>query len=156
MFVNDVLVIERGAVAMAHIVKAKPAGVWGRAGMLAWAMEYVVAVDGTRIPKAHTRLLLDGELDGWERYDDVVGQALFDHRVDQRVQHRHVGVGVELQGAPGVVRQLGDDERPHDCRRAPRGRSPICWRLASKSSPAPSRPCRSAWSAIRTTRWPSH
>ena len=30
-------------------------------------------LDGTRIPKAHTRLLLDGELDGWERYDDVVG-----------------------------------------------------------------------------------
>ncbi|MEY2420736.1 MAG: long-chain acyl-CoA synthetase [Acidimicrobiaceae bacterium] len=29
-------------------------------------------LDAKRVPKAHTRLLLDGELAGWERYEDVV------------------------------------------------------------------------------------
>ena len=71
VFVNDVLVIERGAVAMAHIVKAKPAGVWGRAGMLAWAMEYVVAVDGTRIP-----IKVTGQENGKNRAFAIAGGAL--------------------------------------------------------------------------------
>jgi long-chain acyl-CoA synthetase len=31
------------------------------------------ALDETRVPKATTRLLLGGELPGWERYEDVVG-----------------------------------------------------------------------------------
>jgi hypothetical protein len=50
VFINDVLVIDRDAVARARVIKTRPAGRWGRAGMLAWKMEYVVGVDGTRIP----------------------------------------------------------------------------------------------------------
>src|ERR1044071_405382 len=52
VYVNDTLVIDRGAVARAHVVKAKSARAWGRAGMLAWEMEYVVAVEGTQVPIA--------------------------------------------------------------------------------------------------------
>ena len=50
IFVNNVLVIERGALAQGKVTRVKPAATLGRAGMLAWEMEYVVAVDGTRIP----------------------------------------------------------------------------------------------------------
>lgn len=62
VFVDDVLVIERGAVAKARVVKAKSARVLGRAGMIAWEMEYVVGVDGTRIPIA-----LSGKNNGTNR-----------------------------------------------------------------------------------------
>ena len=37
-----------------------------------------------------------------------VGQAFFNHRVDQRVQHGHIGVCLELQGAPGVLPDVGN------------------------------------------------
>lgn len=50
VFVNTVLVIDRGAIATARVIKSKRAGSWGRAGTLNFAMEDVVAVDGTRIP----------------------------------------------------------------------------------------------------------
>jgi len=50
VLVNGVLVIDRGAVANARIIKSKPAGSWGRGGTLEFAMENVVAVDGTRVP----------------------------------------------------------------------------------------------------------
>ena len=50
VFVNSVLVIDRGAIATARVTKSKRAGSWGRAGALNFAMEDVVAVDGSRIP----------------------------------------------------------------------------------------------------------
>ena len=50
VFVNGVLVIDRGAVARARVIKSKRAGSWGRAGTLDFAIEDVVAVDGTRVP----------------------------------------------------------------------------------------------------------
>lgn len=50
VLVNGVLVIDRGAVATARVIKSKRAGSWGRGGTLEFAMENVVAVDGTRIP----------------------------------------------------------------------------------------------------------
>jgi len=50
VLVNNMLVIPRDAIAVARIIRSKPAGRWGRAGMLAWEMEYVFALDGTRIP----------------------------------------------------------------------------------------------------------
>ena len=50
VYVNKVLVIERGAVARAHVVKSQPARLLGRAGMIAWELEYVVGVDGSQIP----------------------------------------------------------------------------------------------------------
>jgi predicted metal-binding protein len=48
--VDGVLVIEPGATATGRVVLAQRGGHFGRAGRLAWAMEYVTAVDGTRIP----------------------------------------------------------------------------------------------------------
>ncbi len=71
IFVNNVLVIDRGAVAKARVVKAKSARAWGRAGMLAWEMEYVVAVDGSRIP-----ITLSGKQKGANRSAVMAGGAL--------------------------------------------------------------------------------
>jgi hypothetical protein len=71
IFVNNVLVIERGAVARARVVKAKSARALGRAGMLAWEMEYVVGVDGTRIP-----ITLSGKQNGANRTALMAGGAL--------------------------------------------------------------------------------
>jgi hypothetical protein len=50
VLVNGVLVINRGAVARGRVTKSKRAGFWGRPGKLDFAMEDVLAVDGTRIP----------------------------------------------------------------------------------------------------------
>ena len=50
IYVKKALVIERGAVARAHVVKSQPARLLGRAGMIAWELEYVVGIDGSRIP----------------------------------------------------------------------------------------------------------
>lgn len=71
VFVDNVLVIERGAVARARVVKAKSAGAWGRAGMLAWELEYIVAVDGTRIP-----ITLAGKESGTNRTAAMAGGAV--------------------------------------------------------------------------------
>lgn len=48
--IDGVIVIARGARATARVTKAKKGGSWGRAGQLAWMMQDVVAVDGTRVP----------------------------------------------------------------------------------------------------------
>jgi hypothetical protein len=48
--VDGVLVIEPGATATGRVVLAERGGHFGRAGRLAWTMENVTAVDGTRIP----------------------------------------------------------------------------------------------------------
>ena len=37
----------------------------------------------------------------------LVRQAFIDHGVDQRIEHGHVGVGLELQRAPGVFADVG-------------------------------------------------
>lgn len=50
VLVDGVLAIAPGAVAKARVIEARKARSLGRAGALAWIMEYVVAVDGTRIP----------------------------------------------------------------------------------------------------------
>jgi len=71
IFVNDVLVIERGAVARARVVKVQRARGWGRAGMLAWELQYVVAVDGTRIP-----IQLAGKQSGKNRSAAIAGSAV--------------------------------------------------------------------------------
>src|SRR5215216_891919 len=71
IFVNDVLVIERGAVARARVVKVQRARGWGRAGMLAWELQYVVAVDGTRIP-----IQLAGKQSGKNRSAAIAGRAV--------------------------------------------------------------------------------
>jgi len=71
VFVGDVLVIERGAVAKARVVRAKSASAWGRAGMLAWEMDYIIAVDGTHIP-----ITLRGKQSGTSRTAAMAGGAL--------------------------------------------------------------------------------
>lgn len=48
--VNGVTIIERGAPAKARVAVAKKSGRWGRSGKLGWAMQDVLAADGTRLP----------------------------------------------------------------------------------------------------------
>ena len=71
IFVNGILVIERGAVARARVVKVQRARGWGRAGMLAWELQYVVGVDGTQIP-----IQLAGKQSGKNRSAAIAGGAL--------------------------------------------------------------------------------
>jgi hypothetical protein len=48
--INGATLIARGARATARVTKAKKGGSWGRAGQLAWSMQDVIGVDGSRIP----------------------------------------------------------------------------------------------------------
>ena len=50
VLVDGVIVIAVGATATGRVVKASRGGHWGRAGRIAWTMQDVTAVDGTRIP----------------------------------------------------------------------------------------------------------
>lgn len=59
---EGVTIIAEGATATARVVKASRGGHFGRAGRLAWKMEYVLAVDGTKIPlQAPGRLVGDSK-----------------------------------------------------------------------------------------------
>jgi hypothetical protein len=71
IFVNEVLVVEHGAAAVARVVKQKRAGLVGRPGMLAWEMLYVTAVDGTQVP-----VQLAGKQHGTSRRAAIVGGAV--------------------------------------------------------------------------------
>ena len=53
--VNGTTIIESGAVATARVIKAKKGGSWGRAGQIAFAMQDVAAVDGSRVPLQFTK-----------------------------------------------------------------------------------------------------
>ena len=50
VFVDGALVIPRGTIARAKIVRLKKAKSWGRGGALTFEMEQIVAIDGQRIP----------------------------------------------------------------------------------------------------------
>lgn len=50
VYVDGVLAVARGAVAKAHIIKARKAQVLGRGGMFTWTLDHVIGVDGTQIP----------------------------------------------------------------------------------------------------------
>src|SRR6185437_12664906 len=50
VYVDGILLIPRGTIARAKIVKLKKAGSFGRGGELTVEMENIVAIDGTRIP----------------------------------------------------------------------------------------------------------
>jgi hypothetical protein len=69
--VNGVVVIERGALVRAHVVKSKRAESWGRGGLLGWIVEDVVAVDGTQVP-----IKLSDRLQGKNRSKAVVAAAI--------------------------------------------------------------------------------
>lgn len=71
VFVDNMLVIERGAVARARVVEVRSARTFGRAGMLAWELEYVLGVDGTRIPVS-----LSGKQSGANRTAMMAGGAV--------------------------------------------------------------------------------
>jgi len=71
VFVNDLLVIDRGSVARGHIVKVKRAGGWGRPGMLGWQIDDVAAVDGTKVP-----IKLTGTQTGASRTAAIAGGAV--------------------------------------------------------------------------------
>ncbi len=47
--VNGVTVVQKGAPAKARVAVAKKSGRWGRSGKLGWAMQDVMAADGSRI-----------------------------------------------------------------------------------------------------------
>jgi hypothetical protein len=70
IFVNNVLIVERGALAKGKVTRAKKAAILGRAGILAWEMEYVVAVDGTHIP-----IQVGGKQTGTNRSAAIAGGA---------------------------------------------------------------------------------
>jgi hypothetical protein len=53
--VNGVTIFEKGAGARARITTAKRAGHWGKAGKLEWAMQDVMAADGSRVPARFTQ-----------------------------------------------------------------------------------------------------
>jgi hypothetical protein len=69
--VDGVVVIARGAVARAHLVRSKRARAWGRSGALSWVLEDVIAVDGTRVP-----IKLSDSLEGKSRSKAVVAAAI--------------------------------------------------------------------------------
>ena len=71
VFVNGVLVIDRGAVATARTIKSERAGSWGRGGTLEFTMEDVIAVDGTRIP-----IRLSSQLKGNNHSTAIAAAAL--------------------------------------------------------------------------------
>ena len=48
--VDGVIVVDKGALVTARVVGAKRGGHWGKAGRLTWAMQDVLAVDGSRVP----------------------------------------------------------------------------------------------------------
>ena len=49
IIIEGVTAIEKGALVTARVTVAKRGGHWGKAGILAWSMEDVVAADNTRI-----------------------------------------------------------------------------------------------------------
>src|SRR6185369_16911641 len=50
VFIDDALVIPRGTIARAKIVRVRKAGIMGRGGALTFEMERIIAMDGTLIP----------------------------------------------------------------------------------------------------------
>ena len=70
VFVNNILAIERGSLATARVTKVRKASALGRAGMLAWEMESVLAVDGTCIP-----IVVTGKQSGKNRSVALAGGA---------------------------------------------------------------------------------
>src|SRR6266705_2429799 len=53
--IGGVTVFEKEASARARVTTAKPAGHWGHAGKLEWAMQDAQAVDGNRVPARFTK-----------------------------------------------------------------------------------------------------
>ncbi len=72
VMVDGRTVIAPGATATARVVRASRGGHFGKAGRLAWNMEYVTAVDGTKIP-----LQSPGRIVGDSKAAKVITQTIF-------------------------------------------------------------------------------
>lgn len=64
VIVDDVLIIPRGTIARAKVVRAKKAGSFGRGGALTFEMERIIAIDGTKIPVQLTAAAEGGNRSG--------------------------------------------------------------------------------------------
>ncbi len=64
VIVDDALIIPRGTIARAKVVRAKKAGTWGRGGALTFEMERIIALDGTKIPVVLTAAAEGGNRTG--------------------------------------------------------------------------------------------
>ena len=62
--IDGVLAIPRGTIARARITKAEKAKSWGRGGALTLQMEYILAMDGSRIPVQLTTAASGGNRSG--------------------------------------------------------------------------------------------
>lgn len=62
--VNGVTVIEAGSTATGRVEVAKRGGHWGKAGTLVWSLQYVTAVDGTRVPLQFATMRQRGDSKG--------------------------------------------------------------------------------------------
>ncbi|HEV2764286.1 MAG TPA: hypothetical protein VGV38_15005 [Pyrinomonadaceae bacterium] len=62
--VNGVTVIEAGATATGRVEVAKRGGHWGKAGTLVWSLQYVTAVDGSRVPLQFATIRQKGDSKG--------------------------------------------------------------------------------------------
>jgi hypothetical protein len=71
VMVDGAVVVAVGATATARVVKASRGGHWGRAGRIAWTMQDVTAVDGTRIP-----LTTEGRIVGDSKGAKVATQVI--------------------------------------------------------------------------------
>jgi len=64
VFVDGALIIPRGTIARAKIVRVKKAGIMGRGGALTFEMERIVAMDGTKVPVVLTAAAEGGNRTG--------------------------------------------------------------------------------------------
>jgi len=64
VFVDEALIIPRGTIARAKIVRVKKAGIMGRGGALTFEMERIVAMDCTKIPVVLTAAAEGGNRTG--------------------------------------------------------------------------------------------
>ena len=62
--INGVLTVPRGTIARARIIRAQKAKSWGRGGALTLQMEYILAMDGSRIPVQLTTAATGGNRSG--------------------------------------------------------------------------------------------
>ena len=62
--IDGVLAIPRGTIARARIIRAEKAKSWGRGGALTLQMEYILAMDGSRIPVQLTAAASGGNRSG--------------------------------------------------------------------------------------------
>ncbi len=62
--IDGVLAVPRGTIARARIIRAEKAKSWGRGGALTLQMEYILAMDGSRIPVRLTTAASGGNRSG--------------------------------------------------------------------------------------------